>query len=487
VIAFDEARLTPAELAELDALLEDVPGEIPLAPLSFRAWIAQADPRFQFYRHVDAEIDLLQRVADGEISRVLIMMPPRHGKSEVVSRLFPGYLLYRRPDRFVGLCSYGAALAQKLSRAARERYVRAGGVLNPEAAAVQEWETRGGGGLWASGVGGPITGKGCHVGIVDDPVKNADDADSAIVQESQREWYDSTFRTRLEPDGAIVFSLTRWNLNDLAAHALASGDAAGETWHVLDLAAIEEPRAEILPPHAVRVPYDRVPGDALCPERYDVAALRAIQGGMSAYYWDALYQQRPVRRAGTLIKRAWITLIDALPAAKPLRRVRWWDHAGTDGGGDWTVGARLALHPEGRVVIEDVVRMQKSSGERDRIIQQTAAADARLGPVVTWREQEPGSAGKDAVAAFKALLKGYRTEAMPSTGSKLTRAEPFATACELGQVACLNADWTEAFLQEIALFPRGTHDDQVDAAASAYARLTDRARFVVPTQQPLHF
>lgn len=130
--------------------------------LSFRDFVTRVRPGYRWYWHCEALAAVLQRVADGELKRVLVFMPPRHGKSELVSRLFTAYYLYRYPHRWVGLCSYGADLAETLARAAQANYVRSGGKLRGGSTAVKHWEVPQGGGMWAAGVGGPITGKGFH-------------------------------------------------------------------------------------------------------------------------------------------------------------------------------------------------------------------------------------------------------------------------------------------------------------------------------------
>ncbi|HTE19108.1 MAG TPA: terminase family protein, partial [Armatimonadota bacterium] len=206
-------------------LLEDLTpfqAEAPEAPkLSFREFVDAVRPRYQWYRHCVVLADALQKVVDGEITRLMVFMPPRHGKSELVSRLFSAYYLYRHPERWVGINSYSAELAYTLSRAAREHYTRSGAGLRGDASAVKHWETGGGGGLWAAGVGGPITGKGFHAGVIDDPLKNAEEAASDTILAKQKEWYNSTFYTREEPGGAIIVVQTRWNEGDLSGWLLA--------------------------------------------------------------------------------------------------------------------------------------------------------------------------------------------------------------------------------------------------------------------------
>src|SRR5688572_2006349 len=166
--------------------------------VSFREFVARVAPHYQWYKHCEVLGDVLQRVADGELSRVMIFMPPRHGKSELTSRLFSAYYLHCHPERWVGLCSYTGELAHGLSRNAKDYYCEAGHSLKLGARAAKGWETGAGGGMWASGVGGSITGKGWHLGIIDDPVKGALQANSPKLRNRQREWYQSSFLTREE-------------------------------------------------------------------------------------------------------------------------------------------------------------------------------------------------------------------------------------------------------------------------------------------------
>jgi predicted phage terminase large subunit-like protein len=176
----------------------------PLKQKILKGFIATVNPRFNFYQHCELLADVLERVASGEIKRLLVQLPPRHSKSELVSRLFSAYYLTKNPSHFVGINSYSAELAYTLSRASRENYQRFGGVVKSDAAAVKHWENYDGGGVWAAGVGGSITGKGGNLLLIDDPLKNSEEAASEVIREKQKEWYSSTFYTRAEPDAAIV-------------------------------------------------------------------------------------------------------------------------------------------------------------------------------------------------------------------------------------------------------------------------------------------
>lgn len=192
-----------------------------LAVLSFREFVDIAYPRYKWYRHNQVLANALQRVADGALTRLMVFMPPRGGKSLLTSKLFPAYYLYRHPDRYIGLTAYSAELAYTFSRASRAAYRDNGGQIKGDAAAVKHWETPEGGGCWAAGVGGSATGKGFSLGLVDDPLKNAEEAFSDKIRAKQKEWYSSTFYTRAEPNGAIIIIQTRLHQDDLAGWLLS--------------------------------------------------------------------------------------------------------------------------------------------------------------------------------------------------------------------------------------------------------------------------
>lgn len=456
-----------------------------VAHVSFRAFIERVNPGLRFYTHVGRLIAVLQRVADDELDRLMVFLPPRHTKSELVSRLFTAYYLYRHPERWVGLNSYGADLAYSLSRNSRDNYQRFGGAVRGDAAAVKQWETGGGGGLWAAGVGGPITGKGFHLGIIDDPVKNAEEASSPTIQERHRDWYSSTFYTRGEPGNAIIVIQTRWNEADLSGWLLSQeNDDEPERWHIVNLPAIAEDDPQTFPPTCTVERDFRQAGAALCPERYDIGKLAKLQRRVGDYFWSALYQQRPTPLEGGLFKRQWFPAVRALPVG--CRFVRYWDKAATPGGGDYTVGALWARSPDDRFICVDVVRGQWSPGEREAVIRQTAELDrTTYGNVAIRGEQEPGSSGVESAQNTVRGLIGFNAKFERVTGDKLTRAMPLAAQAEAGNVSILAGAWNAAFIDELCMFPNGRHDDQVDASSGAFATLANATNNVAVGQSAI--
>jgi predicted phage terminase large subunit-like protein len=437
---------------------------------SLAEFIAAVQPRYQFYRHCQELISVLQRVADGELRRVLISLPPRHSKSETISRLFTAYYLRRYPARWVALTSYGADLAYTLSRAARENYAQSGGELHPASRAVRHWQTTSGGGLWATGVGGPATGKGFHLGIIDDPLKDAEQAASPVIRAKQQDWYSSVFSTREEPDGAVIILQTRWHEDDLTGYVLGLEAEDAEHWYVVNLPAIAE-EVSAPPPSCTVHPDWRAPGEPLCPERYPISRLRKMEARIGPFFFGALFQQRPAPRDGGLFTRA-AAILPATPG-DIIARVRYWDKAGArPGKGDWTVGALLALRANGRILVEDVVRFQAQAGERNRRIRETGELDVRRhgARVIQWVEQPPGD-GVEATQAVIAALAGIPAFADPVHGDKVSRAEPFAAQWQIDRVDLLTGAWNRAYLDELRAFPNGHNDDQADASAGAYRKL----------------
>lgn len=441
--------------------------------LTFRDFIRRVMPRFQFYQHIDKLISVLQRVADGELDRVMVFMPPRHGKSETFSRLFTAYYLYRYPERWVGVNSYADALASTLSRNARDNYVSGGGSLKSDASAMHHWETGKGGGLWAAGVGGPITGKGFSLGCIDDALKNAEEAASETIRDKQRDWYRSTFYTRAEPGAAVVIIQTRWHEDDLCGWLLASEggeDDEPERWHIVCMPAIATEQAYTWPSTCTVEPEFRAPGEALCPERYPLARLRKLARRIGDYFWSALYQQRPTPPEGDMFRRAQFQITDSVPQL--VYSLRYWDKAGSvSKSAKKTAGVKLGISNDGRVFVVHSVNGKWGTLERREVMLQTAKSDGR--GTAIGIEQEPGSSGLDSVADELRMLMGYGAFADAPSGDKDTRLRPFQAQVQAGNVWLVRGEWNEGYIDEMCGLPHGTYRDQADATAGAFNRLVD--------------
>lgn len=455
-------------------------------PLTFRQFIERANPRLQLYRHVEKLIAVLQRVADGELNRVMVFMPPRHGKSECISRLFSAYYLYRYPDRFVGINSYAAELATTLSRAARDNFMALGGTIRDDASAVRNWETPQGGGMWAAGAGGPITGKGFHLGIIDDPIKNAEEAASDTILNKLYEWYDSTFYTRQAPENAIVIVNTRWSDRDLSGWLLAreqDEEREPEHWHIVSMAAVKEP----LPPFPATCTVEddwREDGEPLCPERYPLARLRKFQGGQ---WWDALYQQRPVPPGGGIFRAEWwdvetgrnrYDVGDLTLTNQVIARWLFFDTALKDkSSNDYSACSVVELWPDYRIGLRSVwMERIQSAFLPDKITELATAAnhDQKLQAVVV---EDKGS-GTTAIQTLRASapewLANMIVEFSPH-GTKEYRAKQAsvwcARDCVLLPYPAAGMDWYFETLDsergQLFRFPAAAHDDFVDTLVMA--------------------
>jgi predicted phage terminase large subunit-like protein len=449
-----------------------------LAVTHFGVWLEHVSPDWRWdWSHLKYVRGKLSAVARGEVNRLAIFLPPQHGKSSLATVRYPVWRLEREPGLRVAVACYNQTHANRFSRRslgiAKTRGIR----LDPKRQAVDEWETATGGGLRAVGVGSGITGNPVDLLIIDDPVKSREEAESEAYRERCWDWYADDLYTRLQPGAAIVLIMTRWHLDDLAGRIL--GGPGAEDWEVVNLPAEAE----------AGDPLGREPGEALCPERFDAAALADRRRVLGPSYY-ALYQQRPVPREGGMVKREWLShAVPAVPAG--CQFVRYWDKAGTAGGGDYTAGVLMGRDHLGIFYVADVVHGQWAAVDRERIILATAGSDrATYGTVRVVIEQEPGSGGKESAESTIRALAGYVVTADRPTGDKGIRLEPFAAQAGAGNVRLVTAPWNREYIEELTTFPAARHDDQVDATAGAFNLLagvptSDRLGLPAPAQRTL--
>ncbi|NIM50411.1 MAG: terminase, partial [Gemmatimonadales bacterium] len=259
--------------------------------------------RWRSEPHLEALSDALFDAATEGGKRIIVSMPPRHGKSELTSHWFPVWYLDRFPDRQLILASYAADFASDWGRKVRNTMAENAQVLRctlaEDSKAANKWNTTEGGGMVTAGIGGPITGRGAHVLIIDDPVKNLEDAYSAAMRAKAWEWYQSTAYTRLEPNASVVVVMTRWHEDDLVGRLLrAQAKGEGDTWEVIRFPALSEgDETDLL---------GRPENEPLWPDRYDAQRLERIRRTVGPLVWAGLYQQNPVPSGYELFpEKAW--------------------------------------------------------------------------------------------------------------------------------------------------------------------------------------
>lgn len=435
-----------------------------LSPAGFA--LLASGGRWQLAPHLALLNRRLVDLASGRSKRLLISMPPRHGKSELLSRYFPCWFLGLYPSKRVILTSYESDFAAQFGRRVKELLDEHGrelfGVkLDENSSSNARWDIANQtGGMIAVGMGGALTGRGADLLIIDDPIKGVMELSEAAL-DAQWEWLRAVALTRLEPGAAAAICMTRWSERDLIGRLLETSKEGGEKWEYLRLPALAEEDD----------PLGREEGAPLWPERFPTSELEKIRAAIGPFWWSALYQQSPVPRGGQMFKTEKLEVVNVSP--KIGQRVRYWDKAGTAGGGAYTAGVLMSKTRDGLYFIEDVIRGQWSSFERNQLMLQTAQMDrAEYGNVVQiWVEMEPGSGGKESAEISIRDLAGFPVHAERVSGSKEDRAMPLAAQCEAGNIKLLKAEWNKAFIDELIMFPRGKYKDQVDAASGAFNKL----------------
>jgi predicted phage terminase large subunit-like protein len=439
----------------LRILAEPIP-EHPRTP--YADWCKTHWPQMSWHwPHLQAVFQHIERVWDGGIKRLLITMPPQHGKTTGVTHRVPPYWMAHRPGTRVALASYSQNYSNHLSSQAKR--VASVAVKLGTKDAANEWDCANGSSMYAVGVGGGITGRSVDLMIIDDPVKSREEADSQAFRERCWDWYIDDISTRLQENAPVILIMTRWHMDDLAGRILASEERG--KWHVLRLPAIAEEGDQI----------GRTVGEPLCVDRFSLETLEDRRK-LSPETFEALYQGNPVPRGGSFFKRDWFTIADRPP--EKAKRLRYWDLAATKSEtACWTAGVLMSYDKE-FYYIEHVDRFREGPAERNELIRKTAELDQkRQGYTKTWFEEQPGGAGVETSQAMIRKMSGLRVQSDRVSGSKETRAEPLADAARGGLIRLVRGAWNEAFINELATFPRGATKDQVDSASGAYNRLQD--------------
>lgn len=420
-----------------------------------------ANPDYRPARHQLAIDNLLCEMIYGDVRRAMIWVPPRYSKSEMISVHAPSVILTHDPNWQIILASYGSELAFAFGRRARDvfnAYVPHL-KLNDSSSAKNHWSVAGyRGGMISSGVGGPITGSGAHWLLIDDPVKNWEDAISPTAREHLFEWWRSVARTRLQADARVLIIQTRWHQDDLSGRILAEAGAEHD-WRILRLPAIAEDADDEL---------GREPGEALWPELFPIESLEEIRADVGQYVWNALYQQRPAALEGGLFRVAKIRYAPPEQVRSAVVWYRFWDLATTERtSADYTASIRGFVE-DGRVYAADGIRGQWEWPDARREIISTAL---REGPETQIYIEAVGFQNA-AIQELRRLpeLSAHTIRGVPVRGDKVSRSQALAARVDAELVTFQRGDWCSAWIEEMRTFPHGANDDCVDALVGMYAR-----------------
>lgn len=458
--------------------------------------------------HVDiaARLERFSRaVIAKESPRLMLLVPPRHGKSTLASISLPSWHLGHMPHHEIINIGYNLELPTRFSRRVREivsspeyAAIFPDTQLDPRSQSVEAWLTTEKGGFTAAGVGGGITGKGAHVLIVDDPIKNMEEADNFTTREKLEDWFFAAAYTRLAPGGGILLIETMWHDDDLAGRLMSKMQyqdmadqyevirypAISEQYeyrhrHTFEIHRTEEPlpEGEALQSHELL----RKPGEALHPERYSLAFLEQVKAqDNGGRIWSALYQQDPVPREGLFFKEDCFHMAPAMPSKEHRRYYMAWDFAiSQKQRADWTVGVTLMQDDKDNLYVVDLVRFR---GDARRI------GDEYTAMIQRWTHIE-GSTLKLGIEdgqiwkALKPMLKARMREEGCYVGvetlTALTDKESRATTLQ-GRMEhrrfffIEGSSWYKDAQRELSRFPAGRHDDIVDALAWAVLLATGK-------------
>lgn len=463
-------------------LLARLTGEQPGHRQSLTEFKRLVRPTYQAAKHLTLLDEHLQQVtrfvesggAEG-IGFLIVEMPPRHGKSLTVSRLYPAWHLGRNPYHRYMAVSYAADLAHKNSRFVRNlirtqqyRELFPLIALASDSQAMHSWEIAGyEGGMEALGIEGGATGKGTHILSIDDPIKNRKQAESLTYRNAIWDAFTDDLYTRLEPGGAVIMTMTRWHEDDMIGRALLLPDVNIVRLRLPALAEANDPLG-------------RAEGEPLWADRYNKAKLLSLRATLGEYSFAALYQQNPVPAEGGIFKRDWLPKVEQPPVIA--RSVRYWDLAMSEKtSADYTVGARHGIDKDGHRYVMDVARVQKEWGDVVPFMKKIILQDGRdvhqgiekkgfMSRAVKQLVKDPDLAGF--------VIRGYDVDT-----DKLTRALPFAAKCAAGVYSVYHTHWREAWTEELCSFPNGAHDDQVDASSGADAMLDNVRKPITATAQ----
>jgi len=438
-------------------------------------------PEYQTPAHIKLLAHKLEEVERGNIKRLAIFMPPRHGKSQLTSQFFPAWYLGRNPSKFVIATTYAQDLADDFGRSVRnqiqdEDYNRIFNdcTLSKDSSSVRRFHTTGSGVYYAVGAGGAITGRGAHLLLIDDPIKGREDADSDAMRSNLIDWYRSTAYSRLMPGGSIILIQTRWHEDDLAGWILR--ETSHEPWEVIELPAVlDEKASKIL---------KRPKGQALWPEAYDKKRLEEIKKTAGSREWNSLYMQRPSAEEGNILKRYWWKewTEDNPPECNYI--LQSWDTAYTvKSTSDYSAVTTWGIFEHNG--IQNAILL---SARRERWEFPELKSEA----IKLYNEFKPDVVLIEAKASGWSLIQELQRAGIPITpfnpkrADKKTRAHSVTPLFESGRVWYPSSKyWAEDVINQCAQFPSSNYDDLVDSTTQALMRLRQGLFVEHPQDIPL--
>jgi predicted phage terminase large subunit-like protein len=433
------------------------------AQTDFLSFAKYVWPEAIFGAHHTKMADAFNRLADGTLKRLIVNMPPRHTKSEFSSYLLPAFIMGRKPKTKIIQATHTGELAVRFGRKVRnlmdtEEYkqVYPNVALRADSKAAGRWDTDHGGEYFAVGVGGAMTGRGADLLIIDDP-HSEQDALSELAMENAWDWYTSGPRQRLQPGGAIVIVMTRWNTKDLTARLVkAQSSHKADRWEIIEFPAI-------LPS-----------GNPLWPGFWKLEELLAVKASLSPQKWQAQWQQQPTNDEGAILKRDWWKVWPSEESPPVEYIIQSYDTAySKKETADYSVittwGVFYPTADSGpNIILLDVTRGRWDFPELKRIAKEN------------YDQWSPDNVLIEAKATGITLQQELRRMGIPVTmyspggrrsgQDKVSRAHSVAPILESGMVWAPDTEWAEELVEECAAFPNGDNDDMVDSTTQALMR-----------------
>jgi predicted phage terminase large subunit-like protein len=436
---------------------------LPLAAADLACYAAALLPSFELAKHIELLVEKLEAVERGKIRRLLVAEPPRHGKSLLTCQLLPAWYLGRHPERSLICATYGQDLSDDFGRRVRNllsdplhQAIFPACRLSPDSTSLRRFDTTRGGSYYAVGRGGPITGRGADLLILDDTLKDREEARSETIRRNLHEWFSSVAFTRLTPNGAIVLIATRWHEDDLTGWLLR--EHAEEGWELLNLPAIAE----------ASDPLGRTEGEALWPSRYPLDALESIRRQIGGAAFASLYQGRPAAAEGCVFRRAWFRTFRDLPTSIK-RIVQSWDTAFKTGAeNDFSVCTTWAFTDSGYFLLS----LWRGRVEFPELKRQVANQADQWKPHAILVEDK--ASGQSLIQELK-LATNFPVLPIKVDSDKRARAEAVTPLFEAGRVFLPeSANWLNDLEDELTTFPVGAHDDIVDSITQALNYLREQ-------------